>query len=71
MGIPETEINDLETAIEEDRKDPKPAKGHFGKRVANWLGGVLTKAVTEIGKAAPQVVTTVATKALKDYYEIS
>jgi AbiTii len=70
MGISEPEVKDLETAIEADKKHPEQEKGHFGKNVAKWLGGMMTKAATGVGKAAPEVIATVATKALKEYYGI-
>jgi hypothetical protein len=70
IGIPDTEIEELEKAVEEDKIEPKPEKGHFEKNVGKWLGEMTSKAATGLVKAAPEVIATVATKALKDYYGI-
>lgn len=70
IGIPESDVEDLERAIEADKKGSNREKGHFGKNVAKWLGEMTRKAATGVGKAAPDVIATIATKVLKDYYGI-
>jgi AbiTii len=69
-GIPESEIQELEKAIKADEGESKPAGHHFGKSVAKWMGDTVKKAANGAIKIGVDVVATVATKALKDYYGI-
>lgn len=69
-GVPESDLEDLEKAIRADEVQPKPADHQFGKNVANWLGDTVKKAATGVLKLGTDVITTVATKALKDYYGV-
>lgn len=71
IGISQPEVQELEKAIEADKTEPKPEKGHFGKNVGKWLGEKISKAATGTIKAAPEVIATVATKALKDFCGIA
>jgi hypothetical protein len=69
-GLPESDLEELEKAIKADEAEPKPAEHHFGKSVAKWLGDTVKKAATGALKIGTDVVATVATKALHDYYGI-
>jgi AbiTii len=71
IGIPEPEMKELEKAIKADEAEPKPEKGHFGKNVSKWFGEMMSKAATGAIKAAPDLIATVATKALKDFCGIA
>lgn len=70
QGLPEPDLKELEKAIAADQSEPKPAEHHFGKNVAKWLGEAVKKAATDSIKVGADVIATVATKALKDYYGI-
>jgi hypothetical protein len=69
-GLPEPELQELEKAIKADEAEPKPTEQHLGKNVANWLGDTVKKAGSGALKLGTDLVATVATKALKDYYGI-
>jgi hypothetical protein len=68
-GLPEPDLQELEKAIKADEAEPKPTE-HLGKNVANWLGNTVKKAGSGALKLGTDLVATVATKALKDYYGI-
>jgi hypothetical protein len=70
-GFPEPDLQELEKAIKADEAGAKPTEYHFGKNVANCLGDMVKKAGSGALKLGTDVVATVATKALKDYYGIS
>ena len=67
VGVPETDLHDLEKAVQADEQEPKPQSGHFGKNVASWLGNLVKKAATGAIKAAPDLIATTAAKALKEF----
>jgi hypothetical protein len=69
-GLPEPDLQELEKAIKADEAELKPTEQHFGKKVANWLGDTVKKAGSGALKLGTDLVATVATKALKDYYGI-
>jgi hypothetical protein len=70
-GIPESEIQELEKAIKADEADQEAPSGqHFGKGVGKWMGDTVKKAASGAIKIGVDVVASVATKALKDYYGI-
>jgi hypothetical protein len=69
-GLPESDIEDLEKAIKADEGEPKPAGHHFGKSVAKWMGETVKKSATGLIKIGTEVIATVATKALRDYYGV-
>jgi hypothetical protein len=70
IGIPDPDVQDLEKAIDADKKASKPEKGHFGNNVGRWLGEMMSKAATGAVKAAPEAIATVVTRVLKDYHGI-
>jgi ABC-type transport system substrate-binding protein len=70
IGIPEPEVENLEKAIEGDKKAAQPKKGHFGKNVGKWLGELTSKAAMGLLKTAPDLIVTVGTQALKSFYGI-
>ena len=70
-GLPNSELQDLERAIKADETEPQPGKGHFGKNVSKWLGETFNKAATGAIKVAPELIATVATKALKEFCGIA
>jgi hypothetical protein len=65
-GLLDSELQDLERAIKADEMEPQPGKGHLGKNVSKWLGETFNKAATGAIKA-PELIATVATKALKEF----
>jgi len=69
-GLPEPDLQELEKAIKADATESKQAERHFGKHVAGWLGDIVKKAGGGALKLGTDLVATVATKALKDYYGI-
>jgi hypothetical protein len=69
-GLPESDLQQLEKAIEADKAEPNPAEHYLGKNVANWLGDTVKKAGSGALKLGIDFIATVATKALKDYYGI-
>ena len=69
-GVPEPDLQELEKAIKADEAEPKPADHHFGKSVGKWMGDAVKKAATGAIKVGTDVIATVATKALKDYYGV-
>jgi hypothetical protein len=69
-GLPESDLQELEKAINSDEAEPKPAEHHFGMNVAKWLGDTVKKAGTGALKIGTDVVATVAAKALHNYYGI-
>ena len=69
-GFPESDLQELEKAIKADEREPKPAEQPFGKKVTNWLGDMIKKAGSGTLKLGTDVITTIGTKALKDYYGI-
>jgi hypothetical protein len=69
-GLPELDLQELEKAVKADEAEPKPPEHHFGKNVAKWMGDTLKKTATGMIKVGTDVIATVATKALKDYYGV-
>lgn len=69
-GLPESEIQELEKAIKADEGEPRPAGHHFGKSVAKWMGETVKKSATGLIKIGTDVIASVATKALQDYYGV-
>jgi hypothetical protein len=69
-GLPEPDLQELEKAVKADEAEPKPAEQRLGKNVADWLGDMVKKAGSGALKIGTDVIATVATKALKDYYGI-
>jgi hypothetical protein len=70
-GLPESDIQELQRAIKADEGEPKPSDHHhFGENVGKWMGDTLKKAATGAIKVGTDVIATVATKALKDYYGV-
>jgi hypothetical protein len=68
--LPEADLDELEEAVRADQGDPKPAEHHFGKNVAKWMGDTVKKSAAGLIKVGTDVIATVATKALKDYYGV-
>ena len=66
-GIPPTDIENLLTAIEDDRK-VDPDQKNVGPKVTNWLGSMLKKSASGAWKIGSGVATAVLTKAITAYY---
>ncbi|MBF0290687.1 MAG: hypothetical protein HQK86_00865 [Nitrospinae bacterium] len=65
-GIEDTDIADLDSAIQEDSKTmDKPA---LGKRVQDWIGKMVGKATTGAWNVSTSVAGTILTKALSQYF---
>jgi hypothetical protein len=69
-GIPESDLQELEKAIKADEVEPQPAGHRFGKSVAKWIGETVKKSAMGLIKIGTDVVASVATKALQDYYGV-
>jgi hypothetical protein len=66
QGIEPIDLADLEAAID---KDPKPKTGSpFGKRVAAWMGTMVTKAALGAWKVGSSAAAELLTAAIKAYY---
>ncbi len=65
VGIGVEDIDALKKAVE---NDPKIENGHFGKRVAAWIGKMVSKAAQGTLKIGVEVASTVLTQALKGYF---
>jgi hypothetical protein len=69
QGLQESDVAELKTAIAED---PKPAIGQpFGKRVAAWMGTMVSKAASGVWKVGTSAATDVLTAAPKAYYGLA
>lgn len=66
-GIPPADIDNLLTAIEDDRK-VDPDQKNVGPKVTNWLGNMLKKSASGAWKIGSGVATAVLTKAITEYY---
>lgn len=69
IGIPESEIENLGKAIEQDEKPTKPNK--FGSNVSKWLGKITEKAVSGSIEIASQKGTMAIAKAIATYYGLN
>lgn len=70
LGVPSSELDDLEKAINEDDKNEVMKSGSLGTKVTNWLGGLLTKSAKGIIPVIQGITANVITKALFLYYGI-
>ena len=65
VGVTPDDISGLKEAV---KQDEQPKEGHFGARVAGWIGGMVTKAAQGTLKVGVNVASSVITQALKGYY---
>jgi hypothetical protein len=66
VGVPNDDVQELEKAVQEDGTPPK---GKLGPRVAKWLGGMLSKAVSGTWSVATSTATEVLPKLIERYYD--
>jgi hypothetical protein len=64
LGIDPVDVDELESAIE---ADGKPVSG-YGQKVAGWLGKMIGKAASGIGKISVNTASAVLPKLLSSYY---
>jgi hypothetical protein len=65
-GVQTTDLAELESAIAED---PKPKAGEpLGRRVASWMGTMISKAASGAWKIGISAATEILSAALKAYY---
>lgn len=68
IGVPVSEVSELETAI---KKDGKPTEKKVGKNVAKWLGETLKKIAMGTINLAIEKIPALIIKALNQYYNFN
>ncbi len=66
-GVPQSDIDDLMTAIEEDKTASKSSM-EVGPKVTVWMAGMLNKAVKGTWKVGVNVAAAVVARAIAAYY---
>ena len=69
LGVESDEIEELEKAINQDRKKTKDER--IGDKTGGWIGRVLTKASTGALKAGTSVASDIITKSISQYLGLS
>ncbi|TJY59979.1 response regulator receiver protein [Sinimarinibacterium sp. CAU 1509] len=67
-NVPETDISDLKTAIDEDRGTPDNTEKRLGPRVRGWMTKMLAKAVDTSWQVELGVASNVLSTALMKFY---
>jgi hypothetical protein len=67
IGGADEDCNELQKAIQ---ADGQPTGKSFGKKVAGWLGGMVTKAAQGMLKVSEDVAAKVISEKLKQYYGV-
>lgn len=65
LGVPDADLRELRPAIEEDGVPPS---GKLGRRVADWLGRMVGKAMSGAWQVSRETATVVLPKVLEKYY---
>lgn len=70
-SVPESDIAELQAAIEGDGESPEHSKGHYGARVRQWFGGMLLKAGTTAWSISTNSAAGAIGAAIAKYYGVS
>ena len=70
LGVPSTELEELENSIKADNKNDVIKNKDLGSRVTNWIGGLLTKSAKGVIPVIHGLTANMITKALFLYYGI-
>jgi hypothetical protein len=70
LGLPSSEINELEVAIQEDEKTMVAKDKNLGNKVASWIGNLLTKSAKGSIPIIQNLSADLITKAILLYYGI-
>lgn len=65
LGVDESDIAELRDAVE---AEPTTTKAGFGRRVAGWIGKMVTKSAQGLWRVATTTASAVLTKAIAQYY---
>ena len=67
IDVEESDIDELKDAVE---SEPTANNGGFGRRVAGWIGGMVSKSAQGLWRVATTTASTVLTKAIAQYYGV-
>jgi hypothetical protein len=65
LGVEEQQLTELEEAV---REEPKASAQGFGKRVASWIGKMITRSAEGAWAVTTTVASNLLSKALAQYY---